>query len=1291
MIRIKVLAGMKVRIVGITKILWLSACPTATGSVEGYYPLDIGYGYYSRHDVFVDNYDGIPLGETTTTDVDDSVVSEGQGEGYIHISSSGEVTGSWLHTLNINATWNATYRGEPDYWGSIAPVIQLRMDVTGTVAAVSDDSFTLALDILLDCEYLKAWTYRGGWDPPQPRFGPDVVSWVAHDIPLSLELKAERREDGGFRIKLPMMEEVLPVIAEANPGSSDDDRIEIRYFTWPETHIPYMGRWGVPPSADIPGLAVRESSSADINAWVGGPTRIDFDPPLLGLNPVHPEYHLLGVSAPYGYLVTGDGDSGAGQSVHFRYGTESFETVLAGGRAFAPFNYAEPPDVIEADIISGASSVDTLIRPLHKVTLPPWAEPASAWTASPGVTYARTIHWPVSLATTQTLQNASVFSGIWGISGMAESNMLINAHSSGIPTDGTLEARVSFQAAGREIGFTLGGRHLTTLNASGLTLTGQSETELTLPLLNMTLTPLSLVPGLQSAVGNIHPFLKRVINSTGLHLRSQLDLIAAADYAADVEHPQPYFTAGSIYGHLDVSARLHLMPQMFRDILSLGIEGGGGLEAEVQLAPAVELVSLGGRLYFMATASLFNLSATTDHELIFGDYTSGVDPSGGWSNPVGELDLSAGNILPAGSYFSAALKLNDYYPTVVASIPDPTYPSPASGITLRKSGFDSWDVLQLSPSDGAANLSPTIGIGRLRTPTSAVLQERQAIVWARSTTPAPTNGLELETFANGMELRFREFYPITNQLVGGTQALTSNNLCDFGPVIPHVTLDKPVRVFWARSHGTDFTGAVTPLTLHTRQWLYRQTSNPEIGWTPEAQVVGGLTHIIDWKPIVIDEENAAVVIVRDDDGDYETLEDSELWLVREIDGDWGAPVRLTNNNVPDEQPVLSYSEGALRLAWRRGNAIVYLPDAFTHTEPQVLLPDTVTVGPGFSEAELFEGTSDGETGLMLVWPEENGIAVSYTGMDAPAIPGGILPQPVHYPFGNDTVTGFSGWFSESFGTGFLDAVILTTGATEGSPASIPETTHARLEKLRLTLNPSLASEVFSSPQSEPQSVSTGGRISFDVLVKKGAGASFQWLLNGVPIPGATSTSYRKSGATLVDSGIYSLRITDDSGISTHPVGTVAVTETFAEWAARHELSAPHNDRHADPDSDGSPNLLEYLFDTDPRNPLGRPRTHLTAAERGAFANPYDAFTFDVSASATDCTFVVEYSRDLITWDNVENLPGYYGDAPRISTSSSDGLRKSYFVIIDNNNDGRWNNLGLDWSKSFMRVRILPDD
>src|SRR5262249_46224427 len=68
---------------------------------------------------------------------------------------------------------------------------------------------------------------------------------------------------------------------------------------------------------------------------------------------------------------------------------------------------------------------------------------------------------------------------------------------------------------------------------------------------------------------------------------------------------------------------------------------------------------------------------------------------------------------------------------------------------------------------------------------------------------------------------------------------------------------------------------------------------------------------------------------------------------------------------------------------------------------------------------------------------------------------------------------------------------------------------------------------------------------------------------------------------------------------------------------------------ADPDADGIPNFLEYAFGLDPlaNSSNGAPFASIVSAS----GTNYLAMTFQRSTNATDCTFTVMVSGDLVQW------------------------------------------------------------
>ncbi|MCX6954222.1 MAG: hypothetical protein NTV51_18890, partial [Verrucomicrobia bacterium] len=79
---------------------------------------------------------------------------------------------------------------------------------------------------------------------------------------------------------------------------------------------------------------------------------------------------------------------------------------------------------------------------------------------------------------------------------------------------------------------------------------------------------------------------------------------------------------------------------------------------------------------------------------------------------------------------------------------------------------------------------------------------------------------------------------------------------------------------------------------------------------------------------------------------------------------------------------------------------------------------------------------------------------------------------------------------------------------------------------------------------QPQSTAVviGGQLTLSV-VGTGGGLSYQWKLDGTPIPGATSATYTRSNAQPADSGRYTVDVINSAGATTSAVAVVSVQAT----------------------------------------------------------------------------------------------------------------------------------------------------
>lgn len=109
-------------------------------------------------------------------------------------------------------------------------------------------------------------------------------------------------------------------------------------------------------------------------------------------------------------------------------------------------------------------------------------------------------------------------------------------------------------------------------------------------------------------------------------------------------------------------------------------------------------------------------------------------------------------------------------------------------------------------------------------------------------------------------------------------------------------------------------------------------------------------------------------------------------------------------------------------------------------------------------------------------------------------------------------------------------------AADGSTVYIADTSN---NSIRRGVPASVASLPAISVHPLDQVVSVGQPVSFRV-VAAGSGLSYQWLKNGVIIPGATSAAYTIPSAQLGDIAVYSVRISGGGGVVDSGPGTLSV-------------------------------------------------------------------------------------------------------------------------------------------------------
>jgi alpha-tubulin suppressor-like RCC1 family protein len=132
---------------------------------------------------------------------------------------------------------------------------------------------------------------------------------------------------------------------------------------------------------------------------------------------------------------------------------------------------------------------------------------------------------------------------------------------------------------------------------------------------------------------------------------------------------------------------------------------------------------------------------------------------------------------------------------------------------------------------------------------------------------------------------------------------------------------------------------------------------------------------------------------------------------------------------------------------------------------------------------------------------------------------------------------------------------------------------------------------------------SNGLLSVSVPVTGAGPFTYQWLLNGVAIPGATNNAFLLTNAASINLGKYQLVASNSEGTVTSTVVNVSFFDPDGSglpiaWEIAY-FNATGIDPNADPDGDGVSNYQEYLDGTDPTNPNSvMPRLYVSSSELG---------------------------------------------------------------------------------------------
>ena len=186
----------------------------------------------------------------------------------------------------------------------------------------------------------------------------------------------------------------------------------------------------------------------------------------------------------------------------------------------------------------------------------------------------------------------------------------------------------------------------------------------------------------------------------------------------------------------------------------------------------------------------------------------------------------------------------------------------------------------------------------------------------------------------------------------------------------------------------------------------------------------------------------------------------------------------------------------------------------------VALTGTGIVGQGTGQAPAI--TSAGSTSFTV--GTANSFTVAATGSPAPTLSeSGTLPSGVSFNAALGVLSG-----TPSGGTGGIYPMMITAQNGVGSNAT---------QSFTLTVNQAPAITV----QPASQSLTVGQSAIFSVAAKGTAPMGYQWQKNGVPIGGATSSSYTTPATTASDNGArFTATVTNSAGSASSAAATLTV-------------------------------------------------------------------------------------------------------------------------------------------------------
>ncbi len=268
-----------------------------------------------------------------------------------------------------------------------------------------------------------------------------------------------------------------------------------------------------------------------------------------------------------------------------------------------------------------------------------------------------------------------------------------------------------------------------------------------------------------------------------------------------------------------------------------------------------------------------------------------------------------------------------------------------TSLVFSKFNGNSWSMPEKLSENGTGDFYPHM----------ASFDNGAVIAW-QDANSVFANTATLDDMLAGQEISVAVFNNGTNTW-GASERLTNNAFLDRSPKIGAAG-NKAVAI-WISNEFNDMLGTIQKPNKLNCSFFNGST------WSSPQTIADGLSSIIK-SAVVYNGGEVVYVFALDQDGDMQTLEDQELYSLT-FDGlNWSDPARLTNDDLQDANPQLTYSSsGDLLLAWYKGGDFKMVAN-LNMNDTQTILTNELSTGA--ADFRLISGDS-GE--LSIVWADSS--------------------------------------------------------------------------------------------------------------------------------------------------------------------------------------------------------------------------------------------------------------------------------------------------------------------------------